>query len=679
VHSASVACVFVVAVGAASAGGLRLDSGALSLEFASEAAGMGIVRVASHGQPMAVSVDPKPLLWRIELRSQDASLKPIVLDNRVVAKKSATASKEGLALRWDEMALPGEPVIMAVEVRIVRKGDATEWTIEVECCSKRYGVWDVFFPVVPGIGAGEAPDVAVPRSNWGMLYRACKARQAGSYPSHNWPMQFVCVNRGHSGLYLACHDPQAWPKRFSLTPKGEFHFQVHAPDQGVAGNAYRPRWPIVVAACRGDWWQGAKLYRRWAIAEAPWTQKGPLAKRSDVPKALTGLGLWMLGGGHAKDVVPKMLEAAKLFDVPVGIHWYNWHEIPFDTYYPNYFPTKPGFAEGVKELVGKGIVVMPYINGRLWDSGNKNFKEALPFACKTPDGKPYIERYGSKRPLAVMCPYTPFWQKKVQGICRLLMTGCGVNAIYIDQIGAAAPRLCYDKSHGHPIGGGSHWVDGYRAMLEPIKRIAHSDGRDVILTTENNAEPYMDNVDAFLVWNPRFDNEIPMVSAVYSGYTIYFSSPCAVSDELRAFCGSQGRDWLWGCQLGWMGFELLAPANRAKAEYLRDLAKQRLAAAKFMVFGELLGEVKPLNELPTIEMTWKRGWGKKGAHKAVLPAAMATLWRAGDGQLAVAMTNWDDAEHLFRYRIGKGRERSATLKPREVRVVPAGTVDSRAR
>jgi len=664
VQTLAFACVVVAAVGAAAAGGNRLECGGLTLEFADEAAGTGLSRLASHGQPLVASPDPKPLLWRIELRSEDKALKPLVLDNRVAAKASATASKEGLALRWDQIALPDEPSIMAVEVRIARKGDAaTEWSIEVECCSKRYGVWDVFFPVMANVGGEARPDVAVSRGNWGMLYREGKDRQTGSYPSYQWPMQFLCVNRGESGLYLACHDTQAWPKRFSLTPQGEFHFLTHAPERGVEGNGYRPRWPVVVGAYRGDWWQGAKLYRTWALAEAPWTKKGPVSARKDVPKALTGLGLWMLGGGHAKEVVPKMHEAAKLFEVPIGIHWYNWHEIPFDTYYPNYFPAKPGFAEGVKELVSKGMVVMPYINGRLWDSGNENFKEAFPFACKTPEGKPYLEQYAKDgRMLACMCPATPFWQKKVQEICQRLLAECGVNAIHIDQIAAAAPQLCHDKSHGHPIGGGAHWVEGYRTMLVPIMQAAHADGRDVIITTENDAEPYMDNLNAFLIWNPRYDNEIPMMSAVYSGHSIYFSSPSAVNDELRAFCASQGRDWLWGCQLGWMGFELLAPANRAKAEYLRELCKQRLAAAKFMVHGELLGEVKPLNDVPKIELTWNR----ERAHKAVLPAAMATLWRAPDGQLAVAMTNWDDSEHAFRYRLKEGEEHTEPLKARQV-------------
>ena len=148
------ACLLAAAAGASIAGAHRLECSGLALEFADEAAGLGLQRLTAQGQPIAVSPDTKPLLWRIELRSEDKALKPIILDNRLAAKTSATASKEGLALRWDQIALPDEPSIMAVEVRIVRNDAAqrTDWSIEVECCSRRYGVWDVAFPVMANIG-----------------------------------------------------------------------------------------------------------------------------------------------------------------------------------------------------------------------------------------------------------------------------------------------------------------------------------------------------------------------------------------------------------------------------------------------------------------------------------------------------------------------------------------------
>jgi hypothetical protein len=63
----------------------------------------------------------------------------------------------------------------------------------------------------------------------------------------------------------------------------------------------------------------------------------------------------------------------------IAAHWYCWHEIPFDTDYPDYFPgnsiyccnlinvAKPGFKEAVSQLQSIGYKIFPYINGRLYD------------------------------------------------------------------------------------------------------------------------------------------------------------------------------------------------------------------------------------------------------------------------------------------------------------------------
>ena len=56
----------------------------------------------------------------------------------------------------------------------------------------------------------------------------------------------------------------------------------------------------------------------------------------------------------------------------------------------------------MRELQASGTFVMPYINGRLWDTrdrGTEDFeftKVALPAVTKDEKGKPYIESYGSK-------------------------------------------------------------------------------------------------------------------------------------------------------------------------------------------------------------------------------------------------------------------------------------------
>jgi len=399
---------------------------------------------------------------------------------------------------------------------------------------------------------------------------------------------------------------------------------------------------------QGSWWRGCKLYREWALARAPWTQKGRLSQRKDTPDSIKNLALWFLGGGTRDDIVPAMLKANEFFGLPIGLHWYSWHEIPFDTHYPEYFPTKPGFAEGVKELTSQGMLAMPYINGRLHDMDIPSFKEAEPWCTKNEKGENYMEVYPSQARQAVMCPYTEYWQQRINGVVERLVSECGVNAVYLDQIGAAGPHLCFDPTHGHPLGGGSHWVDGYRKLLQLTKEIGHRDGREVAFTTENNAEPYMDGIDAFLIWNPRSPDEIPMMTAVYAGYTLYFSSPHMQSAP-QSFRMGQARDCIWGCQLGWMDPSFFTSAAHAtEGADLKTLGQYRVACRKFLTYGELLGELESVEPLPDARGTWDNWSGP--AQQVALPAVKTAVWRAEDGSLGLFIANLSDASQRFRYR-----------------------------
>ena len=196
---------------------------------------------------------------------------------------------------------------------------------------------------------------------------------------------------------------------------------------GQPGAAFATDFPFVVSLYHGDWWQAAKKYRKWAIRQ-PWTAKGPIAQRTDFPKRFIDNGFWMCLGGEPKNVEKILVDLDKRVNgrVPFATHWYNWHKIPFDHSYPNYFPTKDGFAETTARMKEKGQLIMPYINGRLWDMDIDSFPtEGIKSAAKNEKGEPYIEIYASKRRLVPNCPFTTQWQNKIQEICSRLMNECG--------------------------------------------------------------------------------------------------------------------------------------------------------------------------------------------------------------------------------------------------------------
>jgi hypothetical protein len=611
-------------------------------------------------------------LWSLTFKTPpDAQGKQdsVVLDNHSGGAARATAKRvrNGFDFAWSGLGLPGEPGVVDVraEVRLEPGDGASAWRLHVTNRSKRFGLWSSDYPLLSGVAEPGAADVLLPRGNWGgSLLARHKGRYDGHYPSAVCPLQMLAFNLGEAGLYLAAHDGAARDKRLVVTAGQDVTFRLLAENAGVPGAAGAPDYPVVIAAYAGDWWQAARRYRAWATRQA-WTSKGPLRQRADHPKQLQDLAFWMLLNGKPDHVAKAMRETEALYaGVPAGVHWYCWHQIPFDNSYPEYFPTLGGMAEATRAMTARGQTVMPYINARLWDRDIPSFAGAYAAACKQPSGTNYVETYGSGRNLVPMCPSTRLWQDTVQEVCHRLMDECGVNAIYLDQIGAAAPASCYDASHGHTVGGGRYWSDGYRAMLSRIKGEAVTKG--VALTTENTAEPYMDTLDAYLAWNPRHAEDVPLLPAVYSGYTVYFTSPQAAQDSLDAFCAAQARDFLWGCQLGWNDPWILRAEHREKQKFQYALCRTRQAAKDFLVYGQLLDEVHPLNPVPEAAHVWNR----TQPHTARLPAVMATLWKDDRGRLALFAVNTSGVAQPFacavepqRWLPGRGPWRLSLLTP----------------
>ena len=231
----------------------------------------------------------------------------------------------------------------------------------------------------------------------------------GTYPSGWTSMQLLAAYDadGKTGLYVAMHDPL-----------GEHQGHRRREPAGGAGRDLGLRAP---GSQHGRGRQRFRTQRRGRVAASA---RRLVRRRDDLPRlgsplcplvsaarargprrhAPVDAGALGLGSGRrgTGECAAQVKEFQKYLGVPIGFHWYSWHQIPFDNDYPHYFPAKPGFAEAVRDLQASGVYVMPYINGRLWDThdrGREDFeftRRALPAATKDEQGKPYIETYGSK-------------------------------------------------------------------------------------------------------------------------------------------------------------------------------------------------------------------------------------------------------------------------------------------
>ncbi|NOZ24428.1 MAG: hypothetical protein GXP25_25400 [Planctomycetes bacterium] len=594
-------------------------------------------------------------LWRVVMKNAKGD--SLTLTNRdVLAPPQVTIQSQmfddsrTVELRWEAVSLPDGQGIISVTMKatVPSNSPLTRWRINVENEMGDFGLWTVEFPIISGIDGRTAADpkefVVYPQG-WGVLDPTPRAtlRYRPMYPSGSCAMQCMAYTSGGSGLYCGAHDGGARTKTMNAqgtdpTSGITFSWIQYPEDMMKPGVSYRQPYDVIVGVFSGDWYDAARIYRRWALKQQ-WASRGPVYKRKDIPDLFKTLAMWGRTRPNPKDAKVDNRRFKERFRVNMANHWYCWHVIPFDNDYPNYFPAKPGFKEAVAEAQKLPVWQMPYINGRLWDTDTENFKKiGYKFCTRNEKMEPYIEVYGSKQKLAPMCVHTQCWQDKVNEIVWKLIDEYGLNGVYIDQVGAAAPRLCMDPSHGHPLGGGKWWVEGYWKMLSRMKKRMKTKHPDTFLTTESNAEPYMEYFDGYLMCNSTRDHLVPFYSAVYHDYNLTFGRYVFARDlkKENTYYMKMGQLFAFGAQLAWMPSDILNPEYKAGADYLAHLAKLRQNSLKYLAYGEMLRPLKFTNDIPIAKGEWTR-WRRKITVE--MPAIQSSVWRAPDGTVGIAFTN----------------------------------------
>jgi len=624
---------------------LTVEDSRLRITFSADTGGIvSIVNTVTAHNFISASLK-KPKLWHLVIRKKNGERAE--LSNDSCDKPSISLKKNSAELIWKDLAIEGVKGSFDIRVkcRISPSDHLARFRFDVDNHSDA-SICSAVFPEISSLGISGKSDLAFPKYNWGQMFKGLADKVLGYYPSADTPMQFCSFTDGNDSIYLATHDAGALHKTFLAHPGNLFSVDTSVPDATMAGNHWHAPSDFVLGVYEGDWVNSCKLYRKWAMSEAPWTKRGPISRRNDVSSAVKEVGVWLNLDDHFAANEKSALEFGKQMGVPIGVHWYNWHSNPFDKEYPDYLPARSGFSDTVKRLNASGIYSMPYINGRLWDTQNSNYAKARPYATLNQAGEANLEDYGSGTKLAVMCLGHLFWRNHLTKLIEQIADQTGVGGIYIDQVAGAPVAECYNKSHGHTLGTDRWWIDGYRKAITAARDYCTRKKGGFFVAAENNAEPYMDFVDLFLIWIPRSQDDIPMMTMVYSGWAQYFGTNRG-SDSDMSFAMLQARDFTWGAQLFWESAFILQPEQKEKLKILSNLAKLRYKSKKYFVGGELVNQVNPINIVPRVTGKW--GSWTSSLEDRTLPSVHATLWKAKDNSYAVVLANAGLNEQPFEF------------------------------
>ncbi len=568
-----------------------------------------------------------------------------------------------LRLRYTGQVFGAHPAVVDVVLR--PNGPSVHWSAAAACQGQGVTCWRLDFPVLDGLGRPEGDDggdVIIVPDGWGRrLPRPTTVNYTGRYPGGSTTMQFVAATRGEATtLGVIARDGRCFVKDM-VAKHGDdgrtFEMSArHYPEN--MGATATCQWPYEVetVALAGDWFTLAQHYRAWATKQA-WCEGGKLRRRRDTPEWFRKLVWWHHDGAR---------DGAKLTDTfdhlrkavphPLAFHWYNWHSIPFDNCYPDYFPANDYVLGTRAKLREWGVRVMPYINGHLWDTESKSYGEegGVRWAMKKPDGSIYTEHW-NKHDHSTACPATDAWRKKMVSVTDRLFREIGVDAVCLDQIGAVAAQLCYDASHGHPRGGGDHYVAGYWRLLKAVRENARAITADAALTTVDTAEPFIRYLDGTLMCNKALPDSIPFFPAVYHDYVAQFGLYVYEPEikERLPFRSKEAMLFQFGGQLGWHGTDWSqATHHREKFFWLNTLAAYRQLGLDWLAYGDMLRppQVTLHNNkpVPLIPQRWTR---YKSEVETEQPAVTASAWQASDGRVAVFVLNVSDKKLNVRVRL----------------------------
>lgn len=504
-------------------------------------------------------------------------------------------------------------------------------------------------------------------------------------------MQFNAVlNTAGPCVYVDHRDPDWFNKAgefavaadgWSLTYSGVFLVGIGA--EPTAGCAVP--YPSSVAYFKGGWYDAAQIYKPWACAQSWW---------ADRPKEnpMRDIAMWAWNRGLIKDVIPTIEKLQQDAGVPMALDWYWWHNNPYDTDYPNFWPPREGveaFRAAVKRLRDQGIFSQVYVNGLTWDLDGVDFDQGGSDGVVIKrDGTPMafaFNKYNQHR-LAFMCGEAPAFQDRISALLGELHAS-GLNGQYLDMIGCTSYSSCYNPAHQHNKGGGNYGIQGYRQLLERLRR----EYPGFHLTTETAHEAYMDLFDGSIICNSSSSEHLgitrdtlPLFTAVYHGKYAFFGNyahPDGIppwdpkwpdADRWQnekpwhklypdQFYIELARTVVWGAQPMVCHIRPAVQSDPEFAEIYRfiiDTARFYYAHRDFLFDGQMLSPDGFTCDDRSVSFMARMIFTKEAACRIITkeqPAVLHSCWEAPDGRKALILANYGGDEQAWSFRDLSGR------------------------
>ena len=663
---------------------LSLDNGKIKLTFSPDNGSLVEFFDLVHGYEFLAEDKTRELPWEINFnQSQDHINAPLNFEY-------SRPDPLTLVLKWGDFeGESNKQLTITAAITLDKDKALSYWKISLDGTQGKE-INSVVFPKINGFKDLGQEKLAIPNimgelvsDPRGILSvkETEEKRMDWIYPDNLSLQCLALYNQDKIGLYLAANDTLTFRKGFSfdLDKSNNLTYEMsNYPSFDAKINSYSPSYEAVIGSFKGDWISAAEIYREWG-SKQEWASKSRFKKglNSDW---LDETALWVWNRGRSDNVLLPAAELKQRLGLPVNVFWHWWHGASYDEGFPEYFPPREGgepFIKAMDLAQQKGVHSIVYMNSFQWGDSTESWEteNASVYAVKDINGNLRSHAYNifTGNSLTNMCMATQFWKDKYTSLSESAVNIYGTNGVYMDQ--ACMSRMCYDKSHGHKIGGGNYWFKNF-AMLTNQIRSKISDDTQPILAGEHCNESWMPYLDLFLtlqVSRERYSGVgqwevIPFFQAVYHEYAItygnYSSLVTPPYDELwpkefepenqeqpldamfnKQFLMEQARSYVWGLQPTISNYHsFLDNQRKEEIDYLMAIARVRYKGLKYLLYGEFLRPPNievPEEELDISKLSIYAGRDGKSvtAYKKKYPLVYSAAWKADDGRIGIPLTS----------------------------------------
>lgn len=592
-----------------------------------------LLQISHAGLATKALVAPSGILFRLKIRHHDTR-ELEWLPKSAVELLRARGDDRTMAFSY-RVAAPGGQCLVVCTVRADKGGALPGWTVAVENQGKGFDVVEVEYPVIRNVAlGGDGTDDAMSWPHWwggGQLVPqpAGNAPGRGYYCSGRGMMHWLDVydkqGRGR-GLFLGSED-ETWLM-------GALVAEAH-PELGAVNLALskvpriRPgrNWQSKLFRCglhKGDWHAGADLYRAWLSRHV----------RYDPLDWVVECDGWLgrgRGSNFLKDI-PAHFRLAK----SLGLNYVEfWGQMMVGLAVSDsgcnrlYFPdprygSEADFAKAIRYVRDAGGHIGFYTNGQAWNPRYPKLRPEhqalLPEGVFIPDWEKeyhnygivradgsYLPQYGKPFPedpypgaFFLMCPATEGWPRYLHHyIVGKYVKQYGVDAMYIDQVGAAVAQPCYADNHLHEEVGS--WTRGHMANFRRIKEDGRKHEPSFAIATEGFGDCYGRHVDMFLISPASCSTSL----YAYPGL-IRYTLPDRICYDGFAngnVGGQPNREVLNSVFLLGNRFDMFPKSPRVM-EYFKKLLYLRQEVGPLLYRGQYMDDVSLVTSSPEVRARW---------------------------------------------------------------------------